>query len=107
VTGDTLGNVRVGPIDGGPAHLLVGHEAPIKALAVSADARLIASIDNDGTARIWPMPEGEPFHLLPREELLARLRTLTNLRVVEDAESATGYRVTHGRFPGWETVPTW
>jgi hypothetical protein len=53
------------------------------------------------------VPEGRPFHTLPHDELVARLRALTNLRVVEDASSATGYRVEPGAFPGWERVPEW
>jgi len=48
-----------------------------------------------------------PLHTLPREELIAKLKTLTNLRVVRDAESSTGWKVEVGPFPGWETVPTW
>jgi hypothetical protein len=48
-----------------------------------------------------------PIHTLPREELIAKLKTLTNLRVVRDPESATGWTLTHDPFPGWETVPTW
>jgi hypothetical protein len=44
---------------------------------------------------------------LPREELIAKLKTLTNLRVVRDPDSATGWKLTHDPFPGWETVPTW
>jgi WD40 repeat protein len=107
VSGDTLGNVRVGPVNGGPPHLLVGHEEPIKDVTVSPDERWIASIDSRGTLRIWPMPEGEPFHRLPREELIARLRALTNLRVVEDARSTTGYRLGADPFPGWQKAPTW
>jgi hypothetical protein len=53
------------------------------------------------------MPQGRPFHLLPRDELLARLRALTNLRVVKDGESETGYRVEPGPFPGWKEAPAW
>ena len=48
-----------------------------------------------------------PLHTLPREELIAKLETLTNLRAVRDAESSTGWTITHDPFPGWETVPTW
>jgi WD40 repeat protein len=107
VSGDTLGNVRVGPVDGGPPHLLVGHEEPIEDLTVSADGHWIASTDSLGTLRIWPMPEGEPFHRLPREELISRLHAVTNVRVVEDARSSTGYRLTSDPFPGWAAVPTW
>ena len=48
-----------------------------------------------------------PLHTLPRDELIAKLKTLTNLRVVRDEESPTGWTLTHDPFPGWETVPTW
>ena len=61
----------------------------------------------DGTVRLWPMPEGRPFHTLPYEELLDRLRALTNLRLRSDEESFAGYALDVDPFPGWETVPTW
>ncbi len=43
----------------------------------------------DQTVRLWPMPDlsKPPLHTLPREELIAKLKTLTNLRVVRDEES--------------------
>ena len=47
------------------------------------------------------------FHTLPYEELLDRLRAVTNLRVVPDEQSATGYRIEIGPFPGWAEVPEW
>jgi hypothetical protein len=53
------------------------------------------------------MPEGRPFHTLPREELILRLHALTNLRVVPDETASTGYRVDTAPFPGWQTRPTW
>jgi hypothetical protein len=53
------------------------------------------------------MPGGTPFHTLPYEEILKRLRALTNLRVVPDGSSDTRYRVEVGPFPGWKDVPTW
>ena len=43
----------------------------------------------------------------PQDELIANLKTLTNLRVVRDPESPTGWKLTHDPFPGWETVPSW
>jgi WD40 repeat protein len=97
----------VGPITGEAPHLLYGHALEVSSVAVSPDGKWIASGSQDGTIRLWPMPEGTPFHKLPREELLERLRALTNLRVVPDETSATGYRVEIGSFPGWNSLPTW
>jgi hypothetical protein len=48
-----------------------------------------------------------PPHTLPRTQLLAKLRSFTNVRAVRDEESVTGWKVEVGPFPGWETVPTW
>jgi serine/threonine protein kinase len=39
--------------------------------------------------------------------LVAKLRALTNLQVVEDPTVATGYKLDLGPFPGWRDVPTW
>jgi WD40 repeat protein len=107
VTGDRDGVVRVGPIDGEEPHLLFGHTLEITSVAVSPDGKWIASASQDGTIRLWPMPEGTPFHTLPYEEILERLRGLTNLRVVPDGSSDIGYRVEIGRFPGWAKLPEW
>ena len=70
--------------------------------------RTCAPWDTGGLAEIatWRGVDELPFHTLPYDELLERLRALTNLRVVEDPGSATGYRVDIGPFPGWATVPT-
>jgi WD40 repeat protein len=107
VTGSFDGVVRVGPLAGGEPHLLYGHTLDVSSVAVSPDGRWIASGGQDGTIRLWPMPEGEPFHALPYEEILERLRGLTNLRVVADENSDTGYRVVIGPFPGWAKFPEW
>ena len=63
----------------------------------------------DGTVYLWPVPDLDrvPLNTLSHEDLIARLKTLTNLRVVPDADSATGYRFDLDPFPGWETVPEW
>ena len=81
----------------------------IMSVVVSPDGRWIASASYDMTARLWPMPDisKPPLHTLPHEELIAKLKTLTNLRVVRDEESTTGWKLEIGPFPGWETVPTW
>ncbi len=101
------GVIRVGPATGEEPHLLYGHTKSVDHLAVSPDGRWILSTSRDGTIRLWPMPEGPPLHTLPFNDLLAKLRTLTNLRAVADAKSATGYRVEVGPFPGWAHVPEW
>ncbi len=109
VTGDADGLIRVGPVTGEEPHLLLGHEKQILQLAIDPLGRWIASASMDGTMRLWPMPDlsKPPLHTLPREELIAKLKTLTNLRVVRDPDSPTGWKLTHDPFPGWETVPTW
>ncbi len=103
------GLVRVGPVSGDEPHLLYGHRGLVRAVAVSPDGRWIASGGDDGTVRLWPMPDLEkpPLHTLPHEELIAKLHSLTNLRVVEDPESSTGWKVEDGPFPGWKEVPKW
>jgi hypothetical protein len=51
------------------------------------------------------MPEGEPFHTFLYDEIVERLRSFTNLRVVPDNASDTAYRIDVGPFPGWKTLP--
>jgi WD40 repeat protein len=108
VTGDANGIVRVGTLSGGEPHLLLGHPGPVNKVAISPDARWVASAS--GTEiRLWPMPDvtKPPFHVLPYEQLMARLRAVTNLQVVEDRTAPTGYRLEVGPFPGWRDVPSW
>ena len=109
VTGDVDGVIRVGSVTGDEPHLLLGHQRSVEAVAVDPLGRWIASGSEDTTVRLWPMPDlsKPPLHTLPREELIARLKTLTNLRAVRDPDSATGWTLTLDPFPGWETVPTW
>lgn len=108
VTGSGDGLVRVGPLNEvEEPHLLHGHTARVTIVAVSPDGQWIASAAEDGTIRLWPMPEGRPLHTLPYAELVAKLRALTNLRVVPDAGSATGYKVEPGPFLGWAKFPEW
>jgi WD40 repeat protein len=109
VTGGLDGVVRVGPISGGEPHLLFGHTGPVMSVAVSPDGRWIASGSDDGTIRLWPMADlsKPPLHTLPHDELLAKLKSLTNLRAVRDPFSDTGWKIEFGPFPGWAAIPDW
>jgi WD40 repeat protein len=109
VTGDADGLVRVGPLSGGEPHLLFGHSRAVTGAAVSPDGKWIATASADDTIRLWPMPDmtKSPHHTQPRAELLAKLRSLTNLRAVSDPESTTGYALEPGPLPTWESLPSW
>jgi WD40 repeat protein len=110
VTGDNDGVVRVGPVTGEEPHLLSGgHAGQVTALAVSPDGRWVASVSDGGSFHLWPMPDvtKPPLHTLPHAELMAKLDALTNLRVVRDPASSTGWKFDLGPFPGWKDVPTW
>jgi hypothetical protein len=48
-----------------------------------------------------------PLHTLPHEELIAKLKSLTNIRAVRDPESSTGWSFGLDPFPGWKEVPEW
>ena len=108
VTGDRDGVIRVGTLTGEEPHLLLGSTGPCSG-EVSPDGRWVAASGADGTIRLWPAPDlsRPPLHTLPREALLAKLGSLTNLRAVPDPGSDSGWRVEIGRFPGWATVPEW
>jgi WD40 repeat protein len=77
--------------------------------AISPDLRWVASTGEDNTLRLWPMPDlsKPPLHTLPHDEFVAKLKSLTNLRAVRDAASATGWKVDLGPFPGWKNLPPW
>ncbi len=103
------GVIQVGRLSGGEPHFLFGHQALVTSLAFSPDGLRLASADAGGTIRVWPVPDlsKPPFHTLPYDALMAKLDRLTNLRVVADVESSTGYSFEVGRFPGWAEVPRW
>jgi WD40 repeat protein len=93
---------------GDAPHVLGGHVGPVDSVAISPDLRWIASSGEDNTLRLWPMPDlsKPPLHTLPHDELIAKLRSFTNLRAVRDPKSSTGWTVELGPFPGWKNVPS-
>jgi WD40 repeat protein len=116
-TGGLDGIVRIGPVTGEEPHLLMGHEGWIHGLDISADGRWIAATGDDRKIHVWPVPDMSkpPLHTLPRAELITRLKSLTNLRVVEESKSrisawlrtdrGTGYELDLEPFPGWANPP--
>jgi serine/threonine protein kinase/WD40 repeat protein len=108
VTGDLDGIVRVGSIIGETPHLLIGHKGWIADVAISPDGKWIASTQwGSPEFRLWPIPQGKPIHALSYPEFMERLRALTNLRVVANKNSSTGYDIKYDPFPGWEKIPSW
>jgi len=107
-TGDLSGAVRVGWATGEEPHLLLRHSDRVSAVAFSPDGRWLASASG-AEIFLWPMPGlgKPPLHTLPHDELLAKLRSFTNLRAVRDEASDTGWTIEIGPFPGWRDVPTW
>jgi len=107
-TADATGVVRVGRADGSEPHLLIGPAGRVQSVAFSPDGQWVASTSGSDVL-LWPMPDlsKPPLHTLRREALLAKLDAFTNVRVVEDKASATGYKLDLAPFPGWKDIPTW
>jgi WD40 repeat protein len=111
ITGHHDGEVRVGRIGDDEPHLLFGHSMGATKIFPSPDGKWIASIGEEGALYLWPMPDldAPPFHTLPYDELIARLKAMTNLRAVPDLDVHTGYslEVDLTAYHGWAEIPEW
>jgi WD40 repeat protein len=108
-TGHNSGTVLVGRVEDGIPYRLYGHDSAVFNLAFSPDGRTIASSERDGVTRVRSVPDMSkpPLNGLPLGELLAKLDTHTNIRMVRDEDSSTGWTQEVGPFPGWAEVPEW
>src|SRR5215831_8062159 len=76
-----------------PAAALEGHTAPVVALAVSPDGKMLASASWDHSARLWPLDGGAP------RVLEGHAQNVNGVAFARDAIVTVGYDATVRIFP--------
>jgi WD40 repeat protein len=105
---DVGGAIRVGRVGDEP-HVVICPPG-FNFFAMSPDWRWMALTTNpnntsaDTTVIIWPVPQGRPIQSLSHKEFLEYLQARTNLRVVADKATLSGYRVDKVPFNGWGKI---
>ena len=70
--------------------------------ALRREVRTAREVVSANVCRIFDLVVDEQ-----QDQFLAKLKSFTNLRVVADKQSSTGWKLEAGSFPGWENVPSW
>src|SRR5262245_63482359 len=65
-----------------PALVLAGHEGSVDCVAISPDSKLLASGGQDGTFRLWSLPDGKQV-----AKLDAKSKQVRRLIFVEDGKT--------------------
>ena len=94
--------VELIPTDGGEPHVM---DIIASDLDFDPTGRILAISDGEGRLYLWPVPEGQPTHTLPRDEFMEYLRSNTTARAVPDTSSTTGFKISYEPFKGWDALP--
>jgi serine/threonine protein kinase len=100
------GEMLYADLDRGMLHRLPGVDRMIALIAFDPLDRWFA-FSQDSNVTLLPIP-ADPLPMdLPHDQYLAWLRSLTNLRLIENPRSDTGYDITGRSIPDWLDPPRW